>query len=70
MSHEGREFDFAETFISDYGVIAKKNSDESGFDYFPTYGGPEEKYPAICVHCNSNIYTHLHILSLQLFKFT
>ena len=70
MSHEGREFDFAETFISDYGVIAKKNSDESGFDYFPTYGGPEEKYPAICVHCNSNIYIYTHIYIYYLYSYS
>ena len=60
MSHEGREFDFAETFINNYGVIAKKNSDENGFDYLPTYAGPEEKYPAICVHCNFNIHKYLY----------
>ena len=51
MSHEGREFGFIDTFITGYGVIAQKNSNEDGFDYLPTYASPEEKYPAICVYC-------------------
>ena len=58
MSHEGRAFDFAETFINDYGVVAKKNGNGDGFDYLPSYGGPVEKFPAICVHCNFNTYVH------------
>ena len=58
MSHEGRTFNFAETFINDYGVVAKKNGNGDGFDYLPSYGSQEEKYPAICVHCNFNTYVH------------
>ena len=61
MSHEGRTFNFAETFINDYGVVAKKNGNGDGFDYLPSYGGPEEKYPAICVHCNFNAYVNIQI---------
>ena len=65
MSHEGRAFNFAETFINDYGVVAKKNGNGDGFDYLPSYGGPEEKYPAICVHCNS-----IHMfLQIKYFRF-
>ena len=51
MSYEGREYDFIDTFITLYGVIAQKNSNDDGFDYLPTYASPEEKYPAICVYC-------------------
>ena len=61
MSHEGRTFNFAETFINDYGVVAKKNVNGDGFDYLPSYGGPEEKYPAICVHCNFSTYVNIQI---------
>ena len=51
MSYEGRDYDFIDTFITLYGVIAQKNSNEDGFDYLPTYASPEEKHPAICVYC-------------------
>ena len=51
MSYEGRDYDFIDTFITLYGVIAQKNSNDDGFNYLPTYASPEEKYPAICVYC-------------------
>ena len=67
MSHEGRTFNFAETFINDYGVVAKKNG--NGFDYLPSYGSQEEKYPAICVHCNFNTYFHKNYFGFIYYNF-